>query len=105
MKIGVVGLGKLGLPVALAMEAAGHEVRGWDVSPAVGEIIDTKRLPYVEQGAQALLDKSKIFYMQPWHLETWADIVFVAVQTPHQPEYEGSTRLPETRADFDYSFL
>jgi UDPglucose 6-dehydrogenase len=35
----------------------------------------------------------------------WADLVFVAVQTPHRPEYEGVTRLPDEKADFDYAYL
>ena len=34
-----------------------------------------------------------------------ADILFVAVQTPHQPEYEGVTRLSCERTDFDYRYL
>jgi len=34
-----------------------------------------------------------------------ADIIFVAVQTPHDPLYEGITRLPRERVDFDYRFL
>ena len=29
----------------------------------------------------------------------------MAVQTPHQPEYEGITRLPDNRVDFDYQYL
>lgn len=105
MKIGFVGLGKLGLPCALAAEAAGHEVHGWDISPEVGETIDSKTIPYVEAGAQELLERSQIHFKQPYHLAEWADLVFVAVQTPHQPEYEGTTRLPSTRADFDYTHL
>ena len=32
MKIGFVGLGKLGLPVALAVESKGHDVVGYDIS-------------------------------------------------------------------------
>ena len=52
MKIGVIGLGKLGLPVALAMEAAGHEVHGWDPSESVQNTIDSKVLPYMGYGIQ-----------------------------------------------------
>ena len=76
MKVGFVGLGKLGLPCALASEAAGHEVMGWDTN--------------VEK---------------PEQIVKWADIVFVAVQTPHQPQFEGTTRLADERADFDYGYL
>ena len=31
MKVGFVGLGKLGLPVALAVESKGHKVFGYDI--------------------------------------------------------------------------
>lgn len=105
MRVGFVGLGKLGLPVALAIEAAGHEVRGWDVSPEVLKILITRQLPYREEGAQALLHGTKIEVNPPEALAGWADLIFVAVQTPHQPKYEGVTRLPDTRANFDYEHL
>ena len=105
MRVGFVGLGKLGLPCALAAEAAGHEVKGYDTSPEVQKIIDTRQLPYVEQDAQELLERSRIEILDPVKIAKWADLVLVTVQTPHQPEYEGVNRLPETRADFDYSYL
>jgi UDPglucose 6-dehydrogenase len=105
VKVGFVGLGKLGLPVALAIEAAGHEVCGWDVSQTVQDTLRTQRLRYVEEGAQELLDETKITLMEPDMLAEWADLIFVAVQTPHQPEFEGITRLPDERADFNYEAL
>ena len=33
------------------------------------------------------------------------EIIFVAVQTPHDPKYEGITKLPDERVDFDYTYL
>lgn len=105
MKVGFVGLGKLGLPVALAIEAAGHEVCGWDTSDAVWEMLRTRKLPYIEEGAQELLEKTKLTRMEPRMLAEWADLIFVAVQTPHQPRFEGVTRLTDERADFDYTYL
>jgi UDPglucose 6-dehydrogenase len=105
VNIGFIGLGKLGLPVALAIEAAGHEVFGYDASEKVMSILATRELPYKEEGAPQLLRHSKIKTMTPPDIAKVCDIVFVAVQTPHQPEFEGTTRLPERRADFDYSYL
>jgi len=105
MKVGFIGLGKLGLPVALAVEAAGHEVCGWDISEQVMNTIDSRELPYVEADAQELLETTKIHFKRPHVLSEWADLIFVAVQTPHQPEFEGTTRLPDERADFDYGHL
>ena len=105
MRVGFVGLGKLGLPVALAVEAAGHEVRGYDPSDEVADILYRRKLPYMESGAQELLDRTVIEMHPPSAIANWADLIFIAVNTPHQPEFEGTTRLPEERADFDYSYL
>lgn len=105
MKIGFIGLGKLGLPIALATEAVGHEVLGWDPSFSVQTILRTRELPYMEQGAQELLSKSNIALTQPGELCEWADLILVAVQTPHEPQFEGTTRLPQERSDFSYDIL
>jgi UDPglucose 6-dehydrogenase len=105
MKIGFMGLGKLGLPCALAIEAAGHEVMGYDPGTQVIDIMSTRKLPYVEVGAQELLDKTKIRLVGSGDLVEQCDLIFVAVQTPHHPRYEGVTRLPSKRVDFDYRFL
>ena len=43
MKIGFVGLGKLGLPVALAIEDKGHTVLGYDIDPNVKKILEKKK--------------------------------------------------------------
>lgn len=83
MKIGFIGLGKLGLPCAEVMGVK-YDVTGYDIYPrnsAYIKISDNLR------GAV-----------------TGKDIVFVAVQTPHDPNYDGSkpiTHLPNK--DFDYT--
>lgn len=105
MKIGFVGLGKLGLPVALAIEEKGHTVLGYEISPEVRKHIRKRYLPYREVDAQPLLDKSDIKLYEFARVVEESDIIFVAVQTPHDPTYEGTTRLPETRVDFDYGYL
>ena len=105
MRIGFVGLGKLGLPCALAIESKGHEVMGYDISPDVINTIRRKSIPYKEIYAQEYLEKSKIKVGTLSQVTEFAEIIFVAVQTPHEERYEGVTRLPEERVDFDYSHL
>lgn len=105
MNVGFIGLGKLGLPAALAMESKGHHVIGYDISDKVKHIIETKTIPYREEGAQELLEKSKIRLATHEEIVKTSDLIFVPVQTPHDPRYEGITRLPTERKDFDYSFL
>ncbi len=105
MKIGFVGLGKLGLPVALAVESKGHDVIGYDISQNVKNIIEAKKIPYKEIWAQDYLDKSKIKFSQLDLVVKESDIIFVPIQTPHDPLYEGITRIPDKRVDFNYDFL
>lgn len=103
--VGFVGLGKLGLPVGLATESRGFRVIGTDPSPRVAEILRTRRLPYLEAGAQDMLVRSRLQLVTMADLVAQADLVFVAVQTPHEERFEGVTPLTDERADFDYQHL
>ena len=105
MRIGFVGLGKLGLPVALGIESRGHEVLGWDASEAVRADVGARRFGGREEGVAELLAGSRIELAPVERIVEEAEIVFVAVQTPHEPGLDGSTRLPERRSDFDYGHL
>ena len=105
MNVGFIGLGKLGLPCALAVESRGHKVVGYDPSEQVKDIIDTKKLQYQEIWAQDHLDKSKIEIKSIKEVVQESDIIFVPIQTPHGDEFEGITRIPKDRKDFDYTYL
>lgn len=106
MKVGMVGLGKLGLPVAVAIDSKGHSVTGYDVSGAPYEYLRSREIPYQEEGLQPLLDTHNIRTTRSLGiLVARSDIIFVPVQTPHDPMYEGATRIPEDRKDFDYTHL
>lgn len=100
-----MGLGKLGLPTALAIESRGHEVFGADVQDDVARIIRERRIPYREERAQELLERSRIAFLPLLDVVRRAEILFVTVQTPHEACFEGITRLPAERRDFDYTYL
>jgi len=85
MKVGFIGLGKLGLPCAETI-ATKYSVTGYDI---YAKSSNTVKISDNIRGAV-----------------TGKDIVFVAVQTPHDPAYDGSqpiTHLPNK--DFDYSIV
>lgn len=100
-----MGAGKLGLPVALACEEKGHDVVVTDVNPKIADILHDKRLPYLEAGAQELLHKTNIKFVSLAACVAHSEIIFVPIQTPHDPRFEGTTNLPDERVDFDYSYL
>jgi len=105
MKIGFLGLGKLGLPVALAIESKGHQVMGTDINDLTLKNIRFKTLTYKEEGAEKLLKKSKIDIITLDKIVKKSDIIFVPIQTPHEKKYEGITKMPKERADFNYDYL
>jgi UDPglucose 6-dehydrogenase len=102
-RISFVGLGKLGLPVALAIQAKGYDVLGYDINPARF----TRKLDTVEENIETVLNsRSGIEFTDDLNsCVNWSDVIFVAVQTPHHPDFEGITTLTPDRSDFDYSYL
>lgn len=106
MKTAFIGMGKLGFPCALAAANAGHDVVGFDTNEAAYEILRTRKYPHREVQAQDMLEITTMRMVETMgEAVQHADIVFVAVPTPHRPEFEGLNRMPTERADFDYTAL
>jgi UDPglucose 6-dehydrogenase len=86
MKIGFIGIGKLGMPCAEAIADGGHNVVGYDIAECTSEVVTI-----ANSIKECVKDK---------------DIVFIAVPTPHDPEYDG--RAPTAHLapkDFNYDIV
>lgn len=53
----VFGIGRVGLPLALVLADKGYSVWGIDINSEHVSILNKKKLPFMEEGAQELLDK------------------------------------------------
>jgi len=83
--VGFVGIGKLGLPCAEVMSEQ-YDVTGYDIYPRISDKIKI---------SSTLEDTCK-----------GKDIIFVAVQTPHDPIYDGSQPITHlANKDFDYTVV
>lgn len=108
MNIGWIGLGKLGLPCAVAMAQKGHTVYALDTNRKVVESykrgVANLYEPDIDRQLKSVLPNFN-FANSTEEVVSAAEIIFVAVQTPHPPELDGSVRHHHVRKDFDYSYL
>jgi UDPglucose 6-dehydrogenase len=87
MKIGFIGLGKLGLPCAEAIAKKGHNVSGYDIN-----LVEPTSLVTIKPSIREMVKDR--------------DIVFIAVPTPHDKQYDG--RVPTAHLptkDFNYDIV
>lgn len=111
MNIGVVGLGKVGLPLALVLRHHGrHNVIGYDKDPERVEryqkLYNESDHVHPERLVRELLAAGPIAVAPTMQtLVQYSDVVIVMVDTPHPPEYDTRQPLPDTRNDFDYTNL
>jgi UDPglucose 6-dehydrogenase len=59
MKVAVIGLGKLGAPLAAVLAHKGNEVLGIDVNPEVVRLVNEGRAPVEEPGLPVLISESR----------------------------------------------
>jgi UDPglucose 6-dehydrogenase len=80
LKISMIGCGKVGGPTSDLMQDLGHDVRRFDIAFDTGYTLE-----------QAVQD---------------CDLIFIAVPTPHDKEYDGSKQISHLAPkDFDYTQL
>ena len=90
MRVGFIGLGKLGQDAASVL-AEKHEVTGYDINTKILNDLSTDYNVKIGSLDNACKDK---------------DIVLIAVQTPHDPKYGGETPTSHLEPkDFDYTHL
>ena len=86
MRVGFIGIGKLGLPCAEAIAQKGHVVSGYDTVKKTSEYV-------------TVVDSIE-------HCVKNCDIVFVAVPTPHDPNYDGREPTAHLEPkDFNYDIV
>lgn len=116
MKLGFIGLGKLGLPVALAIGAKNHDIVGYDINPTINsskkpfECLHTnEKDEFLENNISSsseIVQNSTLRFVDTMEeCLNFGEIIFVAIQTPHNQRYGGSCPIPDERIDFDYTWL
>jgi UDPglucose 6-dehydrogenase len=83
-EIAVVGLGKLGLPLAGVLAEVGHKIKGYDVSEKLISQLKTGTFSSPEPGLDSLLEKVNIDFVKPGDEKTLesCSAAFLIVPTP-----------------------
>lgn len=85
----VVGLGKLGAPLAACFAAKGLRTTGVDSDPAKVEAVNHGRAPVFETGLEEMLARSEGRLLATTEIEAGvcsSDVTFIVVSTPSQPD-------------------
>lgn len=89
MKIGVIGLGYVGVVTAVGLAAIGHEVWGIDIDDKKIKLLKEGKSPIYEPGLDELILKhrSKLHFSSSLkEIVNIVDVIYIAVGTPSNPD-------------------
>ncbi|MBN8891521.1 MAG: nucleotide sugar dehydrogenase [Rhodospirillales bacterium] len=95
MDIAVIGLGKLGSPLAAVLASRGHRVVGVDLNPSAVAAMNAGRAPVAEPGLQACIEAAagRLRATTDFAELAGTDLSFVIVPTPSGPDGRFSNRF------------
>jgi len=98
MRLAVIGLGKLGGPLAALLAASGNEVVGADLNKRVVDLVNSGRAPVAETGLEELMAKAAPHLRATLEVEgavEEAEVAFCVVPTPSLPDSSFDTSYAE----------
>src|SRR5688500_1594239 len=96
MRISVVGLGKLGAPLAAILADRGHDVVGVDARPHVVDLFNEGRTPIQEPGLADLIGRNRARVRATTNTAAAiadTEVTFIVVPTPSTSSGSFSTRF------------
>ncbi|MBX4197072.1 nucleotide sugar dehydrogenase [Candidatus Saccharibacteria bacterium] len=87
-KVSIIGLGYVGLPLALLASKAGHEVSGVDLSEARVSKINSGQDPINDEYVQKNLKGTKLIASTNFDSVNSSDVVIICVPTPVKHDYQ-----------------
>jgi UDPglucose 6-dehydrogenase len=82
MMVGVIGLGKLGLPFALTFAQTGASVCVWDHSEEARRAVAIK-IPHIDEPqVRSMLEHSNLTMLEPHKIAAVCHVIFIIVPTP-----------------------
>lgn len=86
--VAIIGIGRVGLPLALYLESLGFHVVGIDKDREMLAQVQAGRMPFAEPGFQELLDRSRATFTTDLAAVARVDYVCITVGTPLRDHIE-----------------
>ena len=99
MNVSVVGIGRLGLCMALSLEKKGYNVTGVDVNSSYVFSLQNKMFVSDEPGVNELLENSEVIFTTDLNKAVENDTIFLVVATPSLPNGDYDHSQIETLVD------
>ncbi len=102
MRISVIGLGKLGMPMAAVLAHKGHTIVGVDVNPQTVAAVNQGKAPVNEPGLQEMIDRNRDRISATSSIEEAVlstEATFIMVPTPSEPDGRFSLRFVMSAAE------
>jgi UDPglucose 6-dehydrogenase len=102
MKLSIIGLGKLGAPMAAVMAHKGHTVVGVDLNPASVTALQQGLAPVSEPGLSEMIQANRERLTATMEYEEAilaTEVTFIIVPTPSNPDGRFSTRFVLSAAE------
>jgi len=97
-RVCIVGLGYVGLPLAVGFDQAGHDVRGYDISPSTVDQLTDGTDPTGDVGDEAVEESAIEFDTDPALVED-AEVVVITVPTPVTDENDPNLDFVEAAGE------
>lgn len=85
---GIIGIGRVGLPLAISLAGTGLGVIGFDIDPHTISMVNERRMPFCERGFDELLSKVPLLATDDFTRIGEVRNIIITVGTPLRPHLE-----------------
>ena len=81
-KVGIIGIGRVGLPLALSLTKNGVSTLGFDINQQIIDLVNLKKMPFNESGCEELINNVDFTATADLSRISEVETIIITVGTP-----------------------